>query len=91
MAQLILLILNLLDYTLTMINRGNFEEGNPLMQSVLDNTVLLTTIKLIIVPLFIWVLYKNKNLKTAKLGTTVLIAFYLYAVVLGFLYLWRNL
>ena len=87
----LLLTLNILDYTLTMINRGNFEEGNPLMALILDNTVLLAIIKLIIVPLLILFLYKNRNLKLTKLGTTVLIVFYLYAVVLGFLYLWRNL
>ena len=45
-----LAILNLLDYALTLLNRGKFEEANPLMKSIIDNTLLLTILKLVIVP-----------------------------------------
>lgn len=91
MMQLILLILNILDYIFTLINRDNpfFEEGNPLAGMILDNTVLLTVIKLVIVPVFIYFLWRNKDLKITKIGTIVLCILYVYAVVLGILYVWR--
>jgi len=89
MFQLLLLILNILDYILTLINLGNFEEGNPLMKMILDNVPLLTIIKLVLVPLLIFYLWKKRNLKITKIGTIVLCIFYAYAVVLGFLYMWR--
>lgn len=74
-----------------MINRESpfFVDGNPLMALILDNTALLTIIKLIIVPLLLLYLWKHRNLKITKVGNIVLCVFYAYAVILGFLYLWR--
>lgn len=86
MGALILFILNILDYILTLINRGNFEEGNPLMKLILDNTLLIAIIKLIIVSIFIFILYKFRYLKVTKVGTIILTIIYLYAVILGVLY-----
>ena len=51
-------ILNLFDYLLTLLNRGNFEEANPLTRPIIDNTLALIVLKLIIVPIFIYVLWR---------------------------------
>lgn len=80
-----LTILNLLDYALTLINRGKFEEANPLTRLIIDNTLLLTILKLIIVPLCIYVLWYYKDKLIVKIGSVVLCIAYLYAVTLGVL------
>lgn len=35
----ILLILNIFDYIITLVNRNNFEEANPLTKPIIDNTL----------------------------------------------------
>jgi len=86
-----LFLLNLLDYTLTLLNRGNFEEANPITNMIIGNVWLLSILKLIIVPLFIYILYKYRHTLLSKIGTFVLSGVYLYAVVLGVLYLIVNI
>lgn len=80
-----LTILNLLDYALTLLNRGKFEEANPLMKPIIDNTLLLTILKLVIVPLCIYILWHYKDKPIVKIGIVVLYIAYLYAVVLSVL------
>ena len=80
-----LTILNLLDYTLTLLNRGNFEEANPLTRPIIDNTLSLTILKLIIVPLCVYVLWRYKDKPIVKIATVILCIVYLYAVTLGVL------
>ena len=80
-----LFLLNLLDYTLTLLNRGNFEEANPLTKPIIDNTLLLTILKLIIVPLCIYILWRYKDKPIVKIASVVLCIVYLYAVTLGVL------
>jgi len=80
-----LTILNLLDYALTLFNRGKFEEANPLTIPIIDNIFALTLLKLIIVPLCIYVLWYYKDKPTVKIGSVVLCIVYLYAVTLGVL------
>ena len=82
---IILFLLNLLDYTLTLLNRGNFEEANPLTKPIIDNTLLLTILKLIIVPLCIYILWRYKDKPIVKIASVVLCIVYLYAVTLGVL------
>lgn len=78
-----LFLLNLLDYILTLLNLGNFKEANPIMQLFVDNPLILTLVKLVIVPLLVYVLYRFKDQKIAQFGTFILCLVYLYAVVLG--------
>ena len=80
-----LFLLNLFDYTLTLLNRGNFEEANPLTRSIIDNTLALTILKLIIVPLCIYILWRYKDKPMVKIASVVLCLVYLYAVTLGVL------
>ena len=80
-----LFLLNLFDYILTLLNRGNFEEANPLTRPIIDNTLLLTILKLIIVPLCIYILWRYKDKPIVKIASVVLCLVYLYAVVLGVL------
>ena len=80
-----LFLLNLLDYLLTLLNRGNFEEANPLTKPIIDNTLLLTILKLIIVPIFIYVLWRFKDKPIVKIASVVLCIVYIYAVTLGVL------
>jgi hypothetical protein len=80
-----LTILNLLDYILTLLNRGNFEEANPLTRPIIDNTLSLTILKLIIVPIFIYVLWRFKDKPIVKIASVVLCLVYIYAVTLGVL------
>ena len=82
---LILCLLNFLDYGITLINRGNFEEANPLTRNIIDNTLLLTILKLIIVPLCIYILWRYKDKPVVKIASVVLCLVYLYAVTLGVL------
>jgi hypothetical protein len=82
---IILFLLNLLDYLLTLLNRGNFEEANPLTRPIIDNTLLLTILKLIIVPLCVYVLWRYKDKPIVKIASIVLCLVYLYAVTLGVL------
>lgn len=56
-----LTILNLLDYILTLLNRGNFEEANPLTRNIIDNTLALTLLKLVLVPLCIYILWRYRD------------------------------
>jgi hypothetical protein len=78
-------ILNLFDYLLTLLNRGNFEEANPLTRPIIDNTLALTVLKLIIVPLCIYILWRYKDKPIVKIASVVLCIVYLYAVTLGVL------
>jgi hypothetical protein len=80
-----LFLLNLLDYILTLLNRGNFEEANPLTRPIIDNTLSLTILKLIIVPLCIYILWRYKDKPIVKIASVVLCLVYLYAVTLGVL------
>jgi len=80
-----LFLLNLLDYILTLLNSGNFEEANPLTKPIIDNTLLLTILKLIIVPLCIYILWRYKDKPIVKIASIVLCLVYLYAVTLGVL------
>ena len=80
-----LFLLNLFDYLLTLLNRGNFEEANPLTRPIIDNTLLLTILKLIIVPLCIYILWRYKDKPIVKIASVVLCLVYLYAVTLGVL------
>jgi hypothetical protein len=80
-----LFLLNLFDYILTLFNRGNFEEANPLTRPIIDNTLLLTILKLIIVPLCIYILWRYKDKPIVKIASVVLCLVYLYAVTLGVL------
>jgi len=80
-----LFLLNLFDYILTLFNRGNFEEANPLTKPIIDNTLLLTILKLIIVPLCIYILWRYKDKPIVKIASVVLCLVYLYAVTLGVL------
>lgn len=87
---LILCLLNFLDYGITLINYGNFTEANPIANLIIGNVWLLSIIKLIIVPLCIYALYQYRHTLLSKIGTFVLSGVYLYAVVLGVLYLIVN-
>ena len=78
-----LTILNLLDYILTLLNRGNFEEANPLTRPIIDNTLALTLLKLVLVPLCIYILWRYKDKTIVKIASVVLYIVYLYAVTLG--------
>ena len=80
-----LFLLNLFDYLLTLLNRGNFEEANPLTRPIIDNTLALTILKLIIVPLCIYILWRYKDKPVVKIASVVLCLVYLYAVTLGVL------
>lgn len=91
LTVIVLLFLNIFDYLLTLLNRGNFEEANPIANMVISNVWLLSILKLIIVPLFIYILYKYRHTLLSKIGTFVLSGVYLYAVVLGVLYLIVNI
>jgi hypothetical protein len=82
---IILFLLNLLDYILTLLNRGSFEEANPLTRPIIDNTLALTILKLIIVPLCVYVLWRYRDRVVVKIATVVLCIVYLYAVTLGVL------
>jgi hypothetical protein len=82
---IILFLLNLFDYLLTLLNRGNFEEANPLTRPIIGNTLLLTILKLIIVPLCIYILWRYKDKPIVKIASVVLCLVYLYAVTLGVL------
>lgn len=82
---ILLSILNLFDYILTILNRGNFEEANPLTRPIIDNTLALTILKLIIVPICVYVLWKFRDRPIVKIASIVLCVVYLYAVVLGVL------
>jgi hypothetical protein len=83
---LLLLILNFVDYLLTLNNLNNFKEANLLMEQLLDKPFLLGIVKIIIVPcllLFIFLkIKKPKLLYFLLLIVTNLI--YSYAVILGF-------
>jgi hypothetical protein len=78
-------ILNLLDYILTLLNRGNFEEANPLTRPIIDNTLALTLLKLVLVPLCVYVLWRYRDRVVVKIASVVLCLVYLYAVTLGVL------
>jgi hypothetical protein len=80
-----LFLLNLFDYLLTLLNRGNFEEANPLTRPIIDNTLSLTILKLIIVPLCVYILWRYKDKPIVKIASVVLCLVYLYAVTLGVL------
>ena len=80
---LILYLLNFLDYGITLLNRGNFEEANPLTRPIIDNTLALTLLKLVLVPLCIYILWRYRDRVVVKIVTVVLCLVYLYAVVLG--------
>ena len=80
-----LFLLNLFDYLLTLLNRGNFEEANPLTRPIIDNTLALTILKLIIVPLCIYILWRYRDRVVVKIATVILCLVYLYAVTLGVL------
>ena len=80
-----LFLLNLFDYTLTLLNRGNFEEANPLTRPIIDNTLALTLLKLVLVPLCIYILWRYKDKTIVKIASVVLCIVYLYAVTLGVL------
>ncbi len=80
-----LFLLNLFDYLLTLLNRGNFEEANPLTKPIIDNTLALTLLKLVLVPLCIYILWRYKDKLIVKIATVVLCLVYLYAVTLGVL------
>ena len=80
-----LFLLNLLDYTLTLLNRGNFEEANPLTRPIINNTLALTLLKLVLVPLCIYILWRYKDKSIVKVASIVLCLVYLYAVTLGVL------
>jgi hypothetical protein len=80
---ILLSILNLLDYILTLLNRGNFEEANPLTRPIIDNTLALTLLKLVLVPICCYVLWRYKDKLLIKIASIVLCLVYLYAVVLG--------
>jgi len=90
LTVIVLLFLNIFDYIITLINRNNFEEANPIANLIIGNVWLLSILKLIIVPLFIYILYKYRYTVLSKIGTFVLSGVYLYAVVLGVLYLIVN-
>jgi len=91
LTVIVLLFLNIFDYILTLLNLGNFEEANPIANLIIGNVWLLSILKLIIVPLFIYILYKYRYTLLSKIGTFVLSGVYLYAVVLGVLYLIVNI
>jgi hypothetical protein len=80
-----LFLLNLLDYILTLLNRGNFEEANPLTRPIIDNTLALTLLKLIIVPLCVYILWRYRDKTIVKIASVVLCLVYIYAVTLGVL------
>jgi hypothetical protein len=80
-----LFLLNLFDYLLTLLNRGNFEEANPLTRPIIDNTLALTLLKLVLVPLCVYVLWRYKDKSIVKIASVVLCLVYLYAVTLGVL------
>ena len=80
-----LFLLNLFDYLLTLLNRGNFEEANPLTKPIIDNTLALTLLKLVLVPLCVYVLWRYKDKPIVKIASVVLCLVYLYAVTLGVL------
>jgi hypothetical protein len=82
---LILCLLNLLDYGITLINYGNFVEANPLTRPIIDNTLALTLLKLVLVPLCIYILWRYKDKPIVKIASIVLCLVYLYAVTLGVL------
>jgi len=80
-----LFLLNLFDYLLTLLNRGNFVEANPLTRPIIDNTLALTLLKLVLVPLCIYILWRYKDKPIVKISSIVLCIVYLYAVTLGVL------
>lgn len=80
-----LFLLNLFDYLLTLLNRGNFEEANPLTKPIIDNTLALTLLKLVLVPLCVYILWRYKDKPIVKIASIVLCLVYLYAVTLGVL------
>jgi len=82
---IILFLLNLFDYLLTLLNRGNFEEANPLTRPIIDNTLALTLLKLVLVPLCVYVLWRYKDKPIVKIASVILCIVYLYAVTLGVL------
>jgi hypothetical protein len=82
---IILFLLNLFDYLLTLLNRGNFEEANPLTRPIIDNTLALTLLKLVLVPLCVYILWRYRDRVVVKIATVVLCIVYLYAVTLGVL------
>lgn len=80
---LTLLTLNLLDLILTILNRGNFAEANPLTRLIIDNVPALVILKLIIVPALVYVLWRYKDKNYVKLAVIALSVVYAYAVIVG--------
>ena len=71
-SLLILCLLNLLDYIFTLLNLNNFEEANPIANLILQSEqpiLWLTLLKLIIVPLLLFVLYKYHNMRLVKVAS----------------------
>jgi hypothetical protein len=66
-----LFLLNLFDYLLTLLNRGNFEEANPLTRPIIDNTLALTLLKLVLVPLCVYVLWRYKDKSIVKIASNL--------------------
>ena len=84
---IIVLLLNIADFVITLFIRPVLNEANPIMRTILHNDLLLSFIKLVIVPLFIFILIKFRNKQLVKIGSIGLLIIYSYAVILGTLHL----
>lgn len=84
---IIVLLLNIADFVITLFIRPVLDEANLIMRMILYNDYLLAFVKLIIVPLFIFILIKLRDKWLVRVGSIVLLSLYSYAVILGFLHL----
>jgi hypothetical protein len=84
---IIVLLLNIADFVITLFIRPVLDEANPIMRMILYNDYLLAFVKLVIVPLFIFILIKLRDKWLVRIGSIGLLSLYSYAVVLGLLHL----
>lgn len=84
---IIVLLLNIADFVITLFIRPVLNEANPIMRAMLHNDYLLAFVKLVIVPLFIFILIKLRDKWLVKVGSIGLLIIYSYAVILGSLHL----
>lgn len=81
---LILYLLNVTDiiFTLILVNTGLFNEVNPVMVGIIQNTIIATIIKVILPAILLFYLYKrmknatNKQLKFSNVAINIILTIY---------------
>lgn len=75
---ILIFLLNIIDAFMTMhwVKHGIAEEGNPLMAPLLAHPILFLSVKLTLVALGIYLLWKNHHEKLAMIGLFALLTIY---------------